>query len=166
MNKDIVQVLKFTNGLKGQIYHKFKYSEDGISGDEAYLQITSHGKKEGFTNDLNRLEFLLCGKYNRDIDKKMWTEDLRNGLLGVGELEGYEDVAYDCMKDIIKTSDRLSEIERLGYPCATIAMMNRNWFMDKLNVKLPEDAHDCYTCKEAFWKRGNYVKNDEKNSSN
>lgn len=160
MNKDIVQVLKFSDGLKSQIYHKFQYSEDGISGDDAYIQITSYGKKEGFTNDLNRLEILLCGKYNRDLHKKMWTEGLRDGVLSVKELaeDGYEDMAYDCMKDIIKTSERLQEIERIKFPSSTIAMMNRSWFMDKLNTKLPEDAHNCYTCKESFWKTGNYVK--------
>ena len=187
-NRDIKQILLFkNNSLRHRIdIYGWKEVKNGCSPEKAYLSLTARGIKTGSVNDIKKLKFLLNCKKNRDTAKKEWTYMLRNGLSYYQELiekdiflfgkirEGitkkicyflfpkwramHESLVNDCMKDIIKTTSRLDEFERIGFPISSIAAGNRNWFMDKLNIKLPNDSCDCYVCQESYWKSGKYVK--------
>jgi len=158
---DFNQIKKFFN-LKLQhciCTYNWIEKKKGMSPERAYVEITSRGKKKGTVSNLKQLETLLNAKANRDLHKKIWSEDLRKGTLSVYEIieNNLEDLAFDCMKDIIKTTSRLSELDKNDI-ASTVAMENRNWFMEKLNIKLPLDAHQCYICKEEYWVTGKYVK--------
>jgi len=159
-NKDI-KCIKLFNPLYIIVNHGWIEDENGIEPELAYIQYTSNGIKNGKTKDIQKLNELLARKSNRDLLKKEWTEGLKIGILSVDELlednKELYDMVFDCMKDIVKTTDRLEEIRKNSYTGQIIAY-NRNWFLDKLNMKMPEEITNCSTCKESYYKNGTYVK--------
>ena len=170
MNRDIEQIKLFLDStLRHGTAHGWQESSEGVDAEKAYIRITSYGENKGFVNDLQKLNDLLNAKKNRDLHKKGWTDMLLHGWLGVEELieDGCEDIAKNCMKDIVKTTSRIELMQRAedremgGDYCLPISFANRNWFMDLLNVKLPADhacQYKCYICMEEFWAHGQYVK--------
>lgn len=164
MNKDLKQILEFSNcKLQHSIcIYDWQENESGTTPEEAYIQITSYGKKVGSVTNKQELIRLLNCKASRDMHKEMWTKDLRDGIFTVQEFEDIpENILFDSMKDVVKTSSRiqLMDEKEKGEPInLENAFCNRNWFMDKLNIKLPPDAEDCQINKEEFWKTGRYLK--------
>lgn len=169
MTRELKQILHFkdwnidASGWK-PIAYDYVESKDGVTPERAYLDITSRGKNEGKVNDLKALHELILCKKRRDFQKKQWTDGLREGIVIMKDFDGDEvglDIFYDCVKDFIKTESRMDMFKRLGDNDlgALAACQCRNWFMDKLDLKLPDDIHDkdCYTCREEFWVTGKYV---------
>lgn len=159
INKDI-KCIKLFNPLYINVNHGWIEDKDGIEPELAYIKYTSNGIKSGKTKDIKKLNELLARKSNRDLHKKEWTEGLKTGLLSVDELlkdnADLYDMVFDCMKDIIKTTDRLEQI--IKYPTTSANLThNRNWFLNKLNMKTPEEIIGCPTCRETYYKIGKYV---------
>lgn len=167
MNKDIQQI-KLFNPIYVNI-KTYEWTEDinGQAPEKAYIELTSKGIKNGKVTNINQFRELLARKCARDLHKKMYTDDLKTGLFVVTELSenGYEELIYDCMKDIVKSTNRLDILDDKD-TVRVNAMFNRNWFMDRLNLKYPIDMCNCYVCKESFWKNNTYIKKDMKNCSN
>ena len=160
-NRDIRQIRLFSNCFMRHSIDTYEWKE-GKMGDPpeiAYLKLTNQGIKDGKVKNLSKLEKLLNAKKNRDLHKKLWTEGLREGLLWVEDFEKkHKGIIFDCMKDIIKTTP--SRINYMPKPriCSMTYCANRNWFIDKLKLKMPENACNCYVCKEEFWLHKRYVK--------
>lgn len=79
----------FTDSCNPPSRCSYSYDKDGLSPEEAYVKITTLGKKLVTTTDIQELNRLLWGQRWLNWHITTWSIDILNGLIYESELSSH-----------------------------------------------------------------------------